>query len=343
MFRGSRVHETLERLYRHLMYEKLNSLDELLEFYNWRWKREWTNDVKMGSEGRESEDFRKEGEEYIRNYYRRYEPFDEGRTIAVEQNVIIDIDEHRLQGKIDRIVVFPDGVYEIHDYKSSEKPNGQIQDTDRQLALYQIGIQQLWGDVREVNLVLHYLASEDEHRSRWTKGQLEDLKRSVHSLIHEIENAREKDEFPATKERCEWCGYQDICPAWGAEIEEVKEERELVDRWFELRDEQKELEEVREKLKSEILSYARREGVNFIRGQHSGVQITQQMNVKLKGGKLGEEGKKLIEKAGKWDEVCVLNTRRLKKLDEKAWGEELLNALEGYAKLEPSIKKKRRT
>jgi len=40
-FLGSRVHEALEKLYKELILTKLNSLDELLDYY----KNEWDKDV----------------------------------------------------------------------------------------------------------------------------------------------------------------------------------------------------------------------------------------------------------------------------------------------------------
>src|SRR4030042_6051293 len=44
-FLGSRVHETLEKLYKELLLTKLNSLDELLEYYNSQWEKNWHENV----------------------------------------------------------------------------------------------------------------------------------------------------------------------------------------------------------------------------------------------------------------------------------------------------------
>ena len=44
-FMGSRVHDTLELLYRDLLKSKLNSLDELLTFYNDTWRVEWNDQI----------------------------------------------------------------------------------------------------------------------------------------------------------------------------------------------------------------------------------------------------------------------------------------------------------
>jgi len=42
-FMGVRVHETLEKLYRDLMFQKKNSLDDLLGFLNDEWEKNWND------------------------------------------------------------------------------------------------------------------------------------------------------------------------------------------------------------------------------------------------------------------------------------------------------------
>ena len=41
-FMGSRVHETLEKLYKDLKFMKENSLEDLIKYLNDRWEREWS-------------------------------------------------------------------------------------------------------------------------------------------------------------------------------------------------------------------------------------------------------------------------------------------------------------
>ena len=91
-------------------------------------------------------------------YYDRYQPFDEDRTLALEGQVFISLDEagqHRMRGYIDRLAQRRDGTYEIHDYKTSSHLMVQSEaDADRQLALYQIGVQSMWNDVTQVDFGL---------------------------------------------------------------------------------------------------------------------------------------------------------------------------------------------
>jgi putative RecB family exonuclease len=70
------------------------------------------------------------------------------------------------KGVIDRLMLAPDGAFEIHDYKTGAGLPVQAElDKDRQLALYQIGVQKLWPEAREVRLVWHLAAFDMEMRS----------------------------------------------------------------------------------------------------------------------------------------------------------------------------------
>jgi len=44
-FMGVRVHEALEKHYRDLQYQKKNSLEDLLDFLNDEWGKNWTESI----------------------------------------------------------------------------------------------------------------------------------------------------------------------------------------------------------------------------------------------------------------------------------------------------------
>ena len=91
-------------------------------------------------------------------------------------------------------------------------------DQDRQLALYQIGLEQTYKDVVEVDLIWHYVARKRTLSSRRTPESLVDLRRETMELIDRIEV--EQDWKPTPGPLCRWCEYNDICPA-----SPVREER----------------------------------------------------------------------------------------------------------------------
>jgi len=350
-FMGSRVHEVLQRLYEDLKYEKRNSLDDLLAYYEELWEKNWSDEVRVIKEGITPDHYRKVGARCIRDYYRRYEPFDQGRTIATELRVAIEVEGYKLQGLIDRLTAFPGGFYEIHDYKASQHlPPQQKLDTDRQLALYQLGVQQRWRDVERVDLVWHYLVFDKELRSERTEGQLNELKQSVLSLIRRIEQAEELDDFPTKRGYCDWCEFQDLCPEWvhPRKVEALPRNEflgepgvKLVDEFAKLRPKWEELEEREEKLRDAIISYAKREGVSCIRGSHKKLYVRIAPRIKFPGSK--EEGREeleeLIREAGRWEEGSSLNTKTLEKIArEGSWPPELLKKLKLYQSLEESAR-----
>ena len=71
----------------------------------------------------------------------------------------------------------------FHDYKTGSKLPDQAElDKDRQLALYQIGVQKLWPDVKEARLIWHLVAFDVEMRSMRTPAALDVLKKEIWDL-----------------------------------------------------------------------------------------------------------------------------------------------------------------
>jgi putative RecB family exonuclease len=214
-FMGKRVHEALCKLYESRIMSKNISLDELLAYYDGIWQKNWSDGILIVKKGQSAQDYQDKGKSCIAGYYRRYHPFDDSRTVGLEQMINFDIEGYKLIGYIDRLSQKPDGKYEIHDYKTSGKlPALQYFDDDRQLALYQIGVEKMRKDAEHVDLVWHFLVHDREMRSRRDRARLDRLKSSVVSTIKQIESAEAEDRFPAVKsELCRWCEYQSICPS----------------------------------------------------------------------------------------------------------------------------------
>ena len=156
-FLGSLVHETLEKLYQDLSFHKVNTLEELLTYLREEWKKNFNDDILIVKEEYTPENYLQMAEKFIKDYYQRYYPFDHEKTIAIEDQLFINLDgsgEYKLQGFIDRLAEKEDGYYEIHDYKTNSRlPSPQSFKTDRQLALYAIGVKLRYPDVKDVRLV----------------------------------------------------------------------------------------------------------------------------------------------------------------------------------------------
>ncbi len=213
-FLGQRFHEAMERLYEERAF-RVVPLDEILDFYEKRWAEKWHKDVKIVKEGRTEDDYRLLGRRFIEDYYRRHHPFEEGRILGLERYVRFSLDQtgrYGFKGIIDRLMRTADGAFEIHDYKTgSSLPEQAELDRDRQLALYQVGVQKLWPEAKEVRLVWHLVAFDKEMRSARTPEALEALKTEIMRLIDRVEATSVF--APHESALCDWCPYWDLCPA----------------------------------------------------------------------------------------------------------------------------------
>lgn len=214
---GIRVHEVLSTLYRTLQLGGEPSLADLLKDYHRQWEQHWHNQVKIVKRDRSIDHYEQFGERCLVNYYQAHTPFNHGQILGLEYQVSASLDPHgcyKIQGYIDRLVSVGSGRYEIHDYKTSGRlPRQGDLDVDRQLALYQLAVEGMWPDAKEVELVWHYLAFGKELRSRRTPNALERLKSSTIAVIDRIE--ADTEFRPIKSSLCHWCTYQDICPLWG--------------------------------------------------------------------------------------------------------------------------------
>ncbi len=328
-FMGNLVHKTMEKLYHDLSYTKLNSADDLLAFYRNRWNQEWTDEIIIVHKEYTSEHYRGVGERCISDYYRRYQPFDQTRTLGIEREVMVSLPrDHRLKGIMDRLAQQPDGVYEIHDYKTSGRLPGQPDvDQDRQLALYQIGVQQEFRDATQIRLVWHYMAFDKTLISERNQQQLEELQLSTVELIRQIESAKE---FPPRKNAlCDWCEFQDICPLWKhpTKVKPLAPKEFKKDSGVKLVNQLAKLKAERQKIKdsvdgqleaidarvdeveSDLVELAKREGLEIIQGsQHQAkVKLGTKWKLPGKNDPQRDDLVRILHQAGLWDEVSTVD------------------------------------
>jgi len=71
-FLGSRVHESLEKLYMDLEHQKKNTVEELIQYYQSQWKKYWSEDVVIVKKQYSMKNYQKMGVHYISDYYDHY-------------------------------------------------------------------------------------------------------------------------------------------------------------------------------------------------------------------------------------------------------------------------------
>ena len=346
-FVGSRVHETLKKCYDDARLTKVDTLDELLSYYDNIWQQNWHDSIIITKKDLTQDHYKSLGEKMIETYYKRYEPFDSDITVSTEMRIAfsLDDDRYRLMGYIDRLSRGEGDIYHIHDYKTSAYlPSQQDADNDRQLGLYHIGVQKKWPDISNIRLVWHYLAFDKELVSSRSE---EAISRLVGDTIRTIDEIEAADEFkPRESGLCDWCEYPDLCPLrkhfFKVEALPANEYLNepgvvLVNKYAQLREEASEIGEEIDKVKDAILDYARREGVEVIKGSDRKVRVKFDEKLKFPG-KSESERKELndaIKQAGKWMEVSQLDTTALTRVIENGlWSKELINQVLNYGRIE---------
>jgi len=352
-FMGSRVHEALEKLYNDIKMCKKVTLEQVLDFFDKDWEKNWTDDIIIVKTEYTQENYKELGKNCIKKYWKRHYPFDTDKTLATEKMITVDLGAgNKLVGYIDRLVENGDGNYEIHDYKTSGSlPTQEQKDKDQQLALYQLALQEMWADVKSVKLVWHYLVFDKMIVSERTKEDLKKLKKEILGLIKEIETTTE---FPPKKSAlCDWCGYQNLCPLWkhireteDLEVNEFLNEPgvKLVNSYVKLTKKKKEfigeIDKDLSKLEEALLEYSKKNKVEIVRGSDKKLKIKFYYKPKFpnKSDKRREELDDLIKNSGKWIEVSDLNTWTLGKItqnpDDFGWDKKLVDRIKKYQEIE---------
>lgn len=348
-FMGDMVHQSLEKLYKDLQFEKVLTQKELIAFYNDAWEKNWNEDILIVRKEYDAENYRKIGEKALIDYYKRYKPFDESITIALETKKTVNIsDRYHIHVRIDRLA-FRDSIYEIHDYKTSSRlPTQQDADEDRQLAIYAYGVKKMYPDAKKVELVWHFLKFNKEIRSSRTAEQLEALRGEVLKQIKKIEAC--KDFKAQVSPLCDWCEFQNLCPQWKHKFateeltpnEYLKEPGvKLVNEYAKYSEQSSEVEEKLTKIREALLAYCKKEGVDVVFG--SDVKATVRSYPKLsfpKKGDINREGfVEVLKKIGLFEQLAAPDVYELAKMiNSGEVHEDLVNLLEKFINRDKTVK-----
>jgi putative RecB family exonuclease len=352
-FMGSRVHDALEKLYRDLMkVDKLNTLEEILDFYHQSWEKNWKGMVQIIRKQYSVEDYQRQGRKCVAEYYRRHHPFDHGKTVGLEEYISFPLNgekDYWIRGYLDRLVRVDPSILEIHDYKTSGKlPSQKEVDSDRQLAFYQMGVEEKWNGIEEVRLIWHYLAFDAEIKSSRTPEDLKRIRQEALDLIQRIEADRYF--LPKEGPLCDWCDYQSHCPKRKHLVivenlppnEYLQEEGvSLVNRYVELREKKRVVNEEVDgelaKVEEALFSYGQKEKIETVFGSNHAVKMNIEVKEKypFKGDPRRRSLDELVKKAGKWMEVSDLNPWMLARvLSRSSWPPDLVKKVKEFVTLE---------
>ena len=155
-----------------------------------------------------------ESMELLANYFRVEDPAGiepEGR----ELDMLEDLDGITIRGILDRLDRDDDGRLIITDYKTGKAPPERFAlPAFFALKIYALLIRRHTGETpKEVRLL--YLNGPTLYRLTIDDRQLDAIDSQLRALWNAIERAMKTDNYPPRPSRlCDWCSYQDICPAF---------------------------------------------------------------------------------------------------------------------------------
>ena len=216
-FMGKRVHEVLEWLYSEENRVKpYITFDGLCQTFDNLWVDHWHKEIHIADTRKNSDFYYSIGKRCLSNYYSRYGPTFDQRVEDTEVDLKFTIGEHNFRGIIDRLDQPEPGKWIVHDYKTSKRPKTERQAmNDIQLALYQIAVEQNFGQVEEISLTWHFLRIGSEVTVLHTRDELEKLRKKLIKSADKINNClgNEINFLPKESILCHWCYLWEECTA----------------------------------------------------------------------------------------------------------------------------------
>jgi len=152
----------------------------------------------------------------LNNYFAMEDPT-QLEPLSRELDMTQAVGDMTIRGILDRMEERPEGLV-ITDYKSGKAPSERF----AMSAFFALKIYALLIRIREgrtpVALRLMYLTGPTVLEIPIDDGQLDAMERQLEALWGAINTAIETDHFPPrTGVLCDWCSYQDICPAFASD------------------------------------------------------------------------------------------------------------------------------
>jgi putative RecB family exonuclease len=347
-FMGDLVHRTLEKLYNDLKFEKQNTKEDCLKYYNDLWSKEWTDEILIAKKDLTSENYRLMGEKYISMYYDHYHPFNEMTVLGLEtQDRMTLADGNQYHVRIDKLGCVGDTYY-VCDYKTNSRMKDQEEaDSDRQLAMYSIWVKDKLKDAKKVVLLWHMLAFDKEATSERSEEQLQKLHDEV---VEQIKNIESCSEYPTNVTAlCDYCVFQSMCPSFKHEaeleeksVEEFKDDDgvKLVNEYSELDTLEKETKQKKIEVKSQLIEFAKQKEIDVVYGSNKKASIKSYDKVVYPEDKA--EFIKLIKDKGLYDEISMISYPRLNSLIlKKEMDQEVIDKTTTETDYRISLSKKR--
>jgi len=193
---GHSIHRTLEAYHR----KKGCSMGRLLELYDVHWVREGYS---SSEEARQS---RERGLKMLEKYW-GLEQERKSAVLFMEKEFSFQLGRHKIRGIVDRVDRWPDGRYEVIDYKtyptvwSRERLEG-----DLQMGLYGMGARRAW-NLDPLMLSIYFLEQGEILSISYEPRREPELEGS----LREVSGKILKGCFSPRTEHCPRCSFRKIC------------------------------------------------------------------------------------------------------------------------------------
>lgn len=307
---GSTIHSCAEHFFR-VKVPPPPTLEELLRFY----EKTWLSEGYPSAE--EEARYKAYGRQLLTSFWMIHSA-DFRMPIAVERQFNIDIGGVKVRGYIDRIDKLDSGGLYIVDYKTSQGLFTKADlETDLQLTLYQMAVEQTWQLPVEKLALYHMRSNTVCACKRRSKVQLEEAK----SLVVEVAENIAAGNFPATENQFCPCDFPEHCPYHKHKFEVVAAPEqakilrgttahEAVERYVSLQEQVRELETELEEVKQMLIGFCHAGELNRVYGtQHA---VTCKMTERY--GYDEDKVKTLLEPLGLWDRVLGFDQSKLKQV-----------------------------
>ena len=167
--------------------------------------------------------FAAEAEVLVRSYFRLEDP----RTvhpIGLELRLEAQVGSLKLRGIIDRLELDADGGLVVTDYKSGKVP-GIVHEQSRLggVHFYAFLCEQVLGR-RPSRIQLLYLSEPVAIVAQPSEQSIRGLQQRTSAIWKAVERACATDDFrPRPSPLCNWCAFQEYCPAFGGDPARARE------------------------------------------------------------------------------------------------------------------------
>jgi len=328
-FVGKRFHETMQFLYNCIHYNKNPTLNDLIEFFSQQWQKNWNNSIVILTDSLSKEDYFNYGIKCIENYYNKHKPFNDSITLATEKEVLFKLDEGiMIKGIIDRLAKKEQGIYEIHDYKTTANlPSKEMIEEDLQLPLYALGVINEFDNVKEIHLIWHYVGFNEEFVIKRKPEDFEKIKLIVINLIKEIQKEKEFKAMPSAL--CAYCEFQELCPEWAhiLSVQKLSVNKylnepgvKLANKYIELKNKKKEFNEKIDaelkELEDALFFFGEKNNYSVIAGSEFNLKLWKSKSFELppKDSKEFQEITELLKKNGLLENFLTIDRFALIKM-----------------------------